>query len=327
MTKLTTSSARRIHILAVALVVLASITACTKGEELQTDNNIKEHRIDYSIGLTTATTILKDTNSWNRMLDWLVYQSATGAEVSFYGTYHDTKTASSKPLDTKSADTCRTTNRDEIITWCRKMELEGKTVTLTYDRVTGTYTGTAYARRFPPRSYDPRMLVGRWDLEEMTVAQELANDNHPTTQSYTFDNPVVDIRRWVFNADGTVHVTLNRNASDDTPNVWETYTLEWKVTRCNGVADGDRIHYRYYALLVTGYVDGEEYSKTWLLTDCTETGLMVQQNTLADAFIGNMLVGDDMNVRTTWCFARTVPDKAITKDSKEQLSSTKHLIL
>jgi len=302
--------------IAATLAALLGLTACTQETSLTNVDSLDGmHKVEYTVGLTSATATLKEDADWNRLLTRLVDRATEGTEVTFRGTY-----GKGQPPAAKAADTCRTTSRKEIKEWCSKMEREGKTVTLTYDRATGTYTGTAYAARPRKPVLDTTLIVGQWDLLEKTVTLEFADGTAPNTNTITPDAPLIDIRRWVFTSDGKVLATLNKNPNEGAPNEWETHTLDWKVYAREGVTADGMFSYRCYILRITGKVNGEGYEKAWTLTECTGGTLVVEQNSSAEAFGDNLLHGTDENTRTLWHFARRkASDKLITKDGKENV--------
>ncbi len=73
------------------------------------------------------------------MLDRFCDYAEGGSSVTFRNANRTTKSA------TKEAVTFSTTDREAMKRWMAQMEDEGKTVTVTYDPFTGTWTGTAYA--------------------------------------------------------------------------------------------------------------------------------------------------------------------------------------
>ena len=302
---------------AVMLAALAGLTACSPEEnELEGLDEYAPYKIEYTVGLTSATASMKEEAQWDRMLDWLIQQSTTGAEVTFRSTFAQTKTVA-----TKAADTCRTTSREEIKRWCQKMEKAGKTVTLTYDRVTGTYTGTAYATG-PRRPWlDPALLVGCWDMEEKAVWLE--HENQPASEPgmrYSPDSPGVDIRRWVFKSDGTLLATLNKNAGEDLPNEWDTYPLAWSTETLEGTVTGDgiRVAYTLQQLTIKGRVGEEDYAMTWTVRECGNGNLVVEQNAQPKAAYPSSLAGGE-NILTLWRFSLTGGKAATNKNDDNVL--------
>lgn len=290
---------KKILRLTIIISALLGMTACTQ-ENVQPDDETTPYNIEYTIGLTSATVTIKDEAHWNHLLDWLIQQSTMGTEVTFRTTF-----LKENPATSKAADTCRTTSRDEIRDWCSKMERAGKTVTITYDRVTGTYTGTAYARRPRIPKLDPSLMVGHWDLQEKTVTMEYADGTIPNTNTFSPNDPQTDIRTWVFHDDGTVQATLNRNAGQDTPARWGTYVLDWEVKPIEGtmIANGTQVQYRLYQLTITGTVEQNEYAMTMTVRTCDDRHLLVEQNMSPKETYPGGLSGNK-NVRTVWHFVR-----------------------
>ena len=71
--------------------------------------------------------------------------SGHGNNITFYDADYESPKGA-----TKETITIVTSDREQLKTWMRKMEKDGKTVNVTYDAVTGVYHGMAYANRRVP---------------------------------------------------------------------------------------------------------------------------------------------------------------------------------
>lgn len=147
---------RKISIHFALLAVLAFMTGCHK--ELEENVN-KERLIIYSVSShynkslsrdDFATVHLATEAEYQSLLDSFCSFAKGGAEVTFYNAL---KQRGVKSVRTKDAVTFTTTSREEMKRWMAQMEDEGKTVTVTFDRETGTWNGTAYT---PPPSQEMR---------------------------------------------------------------------------------------------------------------------------------------------------------------------------
>jgi len=118
------------------LAAVLSFAACNKDkEELR-----HERDIVYTVAEKTTTTVhLTTETEWEALLDQFCDWAEGGSSVTFRNANRTTKST------TKEAVTYSTTSRQEMKDWMRRMEDEGKTVTVTYDSQTGTWNGTAYA--------------------------------------------------------------------------------------------------------------------------------------------------------------------------------------
>lgn len=118
----------------VLLVAVICFAACNKDkEELH-----HERDIIYTVDTYTTTVHLTTEAEWEALLDQFCNYAEEGSTVTFYN-------ANSVATGAKDATHFSTTSRDEMKAWMRQMEEAGKTVTVTFDSGTGTYSGIAYA--------------------------------------------------------------------------------------------------------------------------------------------------------------------------------------
>ena len=152
----------RFYILLAAVLCLA---ACEKNPE----SSDKQRDITYTVGAPSSSWHMPDGNrrpmetvtvhlateaEWQALLDRFCDWAEEGSTVTFYrpGTQPSRLHAGGTPAHpTKDAATFSTTSREEMKRWMAQMEDEGKTVTVTYDPTTGTWSGTAYANAPQPQ--------------------------------------------------------------------------------------------------------------------------------------------------------------------------------
>lgn len=124
------------------LAAVFTVAACNKDKE----ETRHERDIVYTVAEQTTTAHLTTEAEWDALLDQFCDYAEGGSSVTFHNAHHATKSA------TKEAVTYSTSDREAMKAWMRQMENVGKTVTVTYDRETGTWNGTAYATAPQPPS-------------------------------------------------------------------------------------------------------------------------------------------------------------------------------
>jgi len=117
------------------LAAVFTVAACNKDKE----ETRHERDIVYSVAEQTTTAHLTTEAEWDALLEKFCDWAEKGSTVSFHNASRAVKGV------TKESVTYSTTSRQEMKDWMRRMEDEGKTVTVTYDSHTGTWNGTAYA--------------------------------------------------------------------------------------------------------------------------------------------------------------------------------------
>ena len=105
-----------------------------------------ERDIVYTVDNTTTTVHLRNDTEFDALLDRFCDYAESGSTVTFYNANSVAKGS------TKDATQFSTTNREEMRRWMRRMENEGRTVTISYDSSTGTYNGMAYTPGPQPQS-------------------------------------------------------------------------------------------------------------------------------------------------------------------------------
>ena len=127
------------------LAALLMFSACEKENNGITTN---ERTIVYTVDESTTTVHLKTEAEFDALLEQFCDYAEGGSTVSFYNALTPPippRGGTKGGVSTKDAVQYSTTSREEMKRWMRRMEDEGKTVTVTYDRETGTYNGIAYA--------------------------------------------------------------------------------------------------------------------------------------------------------------------------------------
>ncbi len=125
------------------LALLAAVLTFAACEKENKDSDTHERDIVYTVDEDRHDAHLTTDAEFDTLLEEFCDFAQEGSTVTFYNAL---KTQNSK-LKTKNSSkevTYRTTSREEIKRWMRRMEDEGKTVTITYDSHTGTYNGLAY---------------------------------------------------------------------------------------------------------------------------------------------------------------------------------------
>ena len=129
----------RRNVLITALLAALCFVAC-KPDPIEVQ---RVRDIVYTVDNSTTTVHLTTEEEFDALLDRFCDYAEGGSSVTF----HNTKASKSA----KEATTFSTTNREEMKAWMRRMEDEGKTVTVTYDPATGTYNGMAYTNAPQPQ--------------------------------------------------------------------------------------------------------------------------------------------------------------------------------
>lgn len=126
--------------LATLLAALLLAAACDK----ENQSLLLERDIVYTVDDDRYDAQLKTDTEFEALLDELCDYTQEGSTVTFYNALKAQKAMLNSKGATKEV-TYRTTSREEIKRWMRRMENEGRTVTITYDSAHGTWNGVAYA--------------------------------------------------------------------------------------------------------------------------------------------------------------------------------------
>ena len=128
------------------LAAVLMMAACTeKNNDIPEETGTDAKRdIVYAVGGTEHRTELKSDAEWDALLEQFCEYAQQGQSVSFYN-MSISNLSQGKGVGAKEVSTFSTTNRAEIKAWMKEMELQGKTVNVTFDKHSGTWNGTAYA--------------------------------------------------------------------------------------------------------------------------------------------------------------------------------------
>lgn len=169
----------------VLLATVLCLTACEKDpKDLR-----NERDIIYSVAEQTSTAHLTTEAEWEALLERFCSYAEAGSKVTFHN--------ANRVADgtTKEIVTCSTTSREEIKAWMVQMEDEGRTVTVTYDRVSRTWHGTAYTAASQPKDHMKRLcrvtmdkscVKGR-DISWLYRPEYLNNYGIHTVHTYTWN--------------------------------------------------------------------------------------------------------------------------------------------
>ena len=119
-----------------------------------------ERDIVYAVDAQRYEVHLKTEAEFDALLEQFCDYAENGSLVTFS---NSAVGFSSKGEGRKDAITYSTTDREAMKSWMAKMEDEGKTVTVTYDSTTGTYSGTAYANAPQPPQPSGMLLTYECD--------------------------------------------------------------------------------------------------------------------------------------------------------------------
>lgn len=141
---------KKIFLGLMGFVGLMGLWACEKenrGEHAADGRDIF-YTVSDEAGLAAlaGTTIHLDTEAeWEALLDQFCDYAAGGEQVSFCGTSRPQL----KDRTSTSPTSITTADREELKSWMKEMEKAGKTVHVTYNEGTGTWSGRAYANIAP----------------------------------------------------------------------------------------------------------------------------------------------------------------------------------
>ena len=121
----------RIKLIALLLPLLAVGSCSISNEEHYRNIVYFVDSAEYHVSLYTDS-------GWDKLLDELIDYTVEGSKVTFYNAdlYHAKAAA-------KGDVTYHTSDRNKMKDWCKKMEGEGMTVTITYDKRTKEWSGVA----------------------------------------------------------------------------------------------------------------------------------------------------------------------------------------
>lgn len=129
------------------IVAVTCAVSCKPDPTTDPNQNWDEggQTIAYTVDCNISSMTLYSDAEWDDFMGKLLDLAQEGRAVSFYNTDRASLSKSASG-SSKAEKTFTTTDRQQMKDWCRKMEAEGKTVTIVYNKNTGVWSGTAYAR-------------------------------------------------------------------------------------------------------------------------------------------------------------------------------------
>lgn len=131
-----------------SLIGLMGLVSCEKENTQSGDNQNRD--IFYTVteetgfsGFSGTTAHLSTEAEWDALLDQFCNLAHGGNPVTFCSTNHPQTKGAASASDTPTS--ISTTDREELKAWMKEMERIGKTVNVSYDNGTGTWSGRAYA--------------------------------------------------------------------------------------------------------------------------------------------------------------------------------------
>lgn len=118
----------------IALLATALTLAACQPTDL-----FNERTIVYTTESESGTVHLTTESEFDALLDRFCNLAEGGSTVTFRNTAY-----ARQGSGTKESATYSTTNREDMKNWMRRMEDEGRTVTVIYEKETGIWRGTAY---------------------------------------------------------------------------------------------------------------------------------------------------------------------------------------
>ena len=168
------------RITALMVVVVLCFAACKKqdnnvdGGGEDGNHNKVERAIIYTVGHSENQRTVTTEAEWDALLDHLCDQAQSGNEVVFYNMSPTSCPTGKKLHAPKSPTSISTSSRDEIKAWMREMEEQGRTVKVSYDSSTGTWTGVAYSTMEHMASDS---IIGTWHFNCL-MTNQIASDGH-----------------------------------------------------------------------------------------------------------------------------------------------------
>ena len=132
---------------------------------------------------------LVDNNEWQALLDRFCDYAEDGSEVTFYNASRVQNSQFKIHNSVKDATTFSTTDREAMKRWMAQMEDEGKTITVSFDPATGTYSGTAYATAPQPQMGNGvATFVGPDYGNGLDVIVTIDSSNHTAYVNFDYEN-------------------------------------------------------------------------------------------------------------------------------------------
>lgn len=127
---------------ALLLIIVAMLAGCSAEpfEPAGPTDNVG-HTVVYIVDHEEHRATLQNEQEWDALLGSFMDWALDGRAVTFYNAALSRKSAPTA----KRRETFSTSDREKMKEWMKEKEKQGKTVTITYDKQTGKYSGTAYA--------------------------------------------------------------------------------------------------------------------------------------------------------------------------------------
>ena len=202
---------RTLKITALMALVVMCLAACKK-QETNVDggggdgnHNKVERAIIYTVGHSENQRTVATEAEWDALLDHLCDQAQSGNEVIFYNMRPTSCHTGKKVQAPKSPTTISTSSLDEIKAWMRDMEEQGRTVKVSYDSSTGTWTGVAYSTMAYMATDN---IIGTWHFNCLTT-NPIASDGHLLEGDYYVPEENGGSMYYTFNDNGYLLLTFN----------------------------------------------------------------------------------------------------------------------
>lgn len=165
------------------LAAVLTLAACEPESDSTSRNTITYVVANPTTPVTPIEADITSNQNLDALLDRFCDYAEQGQAVTFYHNGHTSGTPS------KEATKFSTTSREEMKAWMRRMEDAGKTVTVTYNRETGTWNGTAYAVAPPTQDEGPRL--SRVTFDQTFDSTGMASWERHIVYTYTWDGDLL----------------------------------------------------------------------------------------------------------------------------------------
>ena len=211
---------------AIMVVAVLCLVACKKQESDVNGgggdgNNKVERTIIYTVGHCENQRTVATEAEWDALLEHLCDQVQSGNEVIFFNMSPTSCHAGKKSYAPKSPTSISTNSRDEIKAWMKEMEEQGRTVRVTYDNNTGTWTGVAYSTMAYVATDS---IIGTWHFNCL-MSNQIASDGHLQDGDLYVPEENGGSMYYTFKDNGYLLLTLN--AMDGTV---ATDSMTWTLT-------------------------------------------------------------------------------------------------
>ena len=161
------------------LAAVATLVAC-KPEEVS--DVACERDIFYTVSESPAMSALSGHGNtahltteaeWDTMLDRFCDYTQDGVQVMFCSTRPTGQSQTKGLTSSDTPTTITTSSRDELKAWMKEMEKAGRTVNVSYDNGSGTWSGTAYVNlSHQDEQAEPQTYSGTFRFVPTPAVQE-----------------------------------------------------------------------------------------------------------------------------------------------------------